>query len=376
MKKSSLHRRTHFLLIGVVGFFPFFGLSQNKDTKINVQQDIHLNAQASATVEGPAVVKAGEEARFSVTLDRPPNFDNGGVYYEFRTGDEGTFSSSFSVDRSHTTYTFGVVVPIDSPAETWVLKKLIFVAGNSIRQPLTMSHTITFKVLPVSGLRFPTSADVSINLSQVQLLRMEASKLQRQLQDLKVRLSSPKKSDLTGILGRTVRDALEALNATEASFRKLATTGDADLPAAKVFFDDLRLSYHDAASTVRQSASMAKGQVLRVSQDEIARGNYPPAAYAVLRSFEQNELAYTVVADTQSLVFNLDVQSVPTGATVCYHRRNDPCHPHPNQTNSTIPSLPYAIWVVHFEKRGYNAEDREHDPFREPNHIVVVELKK
>ena len=95
-----------------------------------------------------------------------------------------------------------------------------------------------------------------------------------------------------------------------------------------------------------------------------------------MRSFEQNELAYQTVADAQSLVFNLDVQSVPEGATVCYHRRNDPCHQHPNETNSTIPALPYAIWIVHFEKAGYRPEDREHDPFRESNHVIVVELRK
>jgi hypothetical protein len=256
------------------------------------------------------------------------------------------------------------------------LKRLTFTAGNNIRQPLTMARTISFRVIPASDVRYPTSAEVTINPSQAQLLRIEATKLQRQVQDLKALLSSPRRRDTTGILGRAVQDALEALSSTEESFRSSATGGATDVPAAKVFFDDLRISYQDAASTVRQSASLPNGQLLRVSQNRVGRDNYPPAAYAVLRSFEQNELAYTVVADTQSLVFNLEVQSVPAGATVCYYRRNDPCHLHPKQTNSTIPSLPYAIWIVHFEKAGYTAEDREHDPFREPNHVVIVELKK
>jgi hypothetical protein len=239
-----------------------------------------------------------------------------------------------------------------------------------------MTRTISFQVIAASDLRFPTSATVAINLSQAQLLRREATKLQRQVQDLKALLSSQKRSDITGILGRNLRDAVEALNSTEGSFQKLATSSATDVTAAKVFFDDLRLSYQDAASTVHKSMSQTTGHLVPVSQNRSGSSDYPPAAHAVLRSFEQNELAYKVVADTQSLVFNLEVQSVPAGATVCYHRKNDPCHPHSSQTNSTIPSLPYAIWIVHFEKASYAAEDREHDPFREPNHIVIVELKK
>jgi hypothetical protein len=335
-----------------------------------------LDAQASATVEGPAIVKAGEEATFTVTLDQPPSFDSGRIYAEFQADGKSVGVAVLGVDRNTRTHTLSVLVPIDSPAATWVLKKLVFAAGNNIERPLTMPRTISFQVLPASGLIFPTSAEVTINLSQAQLLRAEASKLQRQVQNLKALLSSPTSGSIFGILSRTVQDALDALNSTEASFRKLATSSTSDDETARVFFEDLRLSYQDAVSTVHQSASLPNGELLRVSQKSVAQGNYPSAAYAVLRSFEQNELAYKLVADTQSLVFNLDVQSVPAGATVCYHRKNDPCHPHPNQTNSTIPSLPYAIWIVHFEKPSYNAEDREHDPFREPNHLVIVELKK
>lgn len=367
-----MYRKEPYLLISTVLLCSFFGLAQNRDT----QQNIQLDAQASATVQGPAIVKAGEDATFTVTLDQPPNFDSGRIYAEFQADGKPVGAAVRGVDRSTRAYTLSVLVPIDSPAATWVLQKLVFAAGNNIQQPLKIRRTISFQVLPTSDLRYPTSAEVTINLSQAQLLRAEASKLQRQVQDLKALLSSPIRGGITGILGRNVQDALEALNSTEASFRKLATSGTPDVEEARVFFGDLRLSYEDAASTVRQSTTLPSGELLRVSQSAVVRGDYPPAAYAVLRSFEQNELAYKLVADTQSLVFNLDVQSVPAGATVCYHRKNDPCHPHPNQTNSTIPSLPYAIWIVHFEKPDYKAEDREHDPFREPNHLVIVELKK
>ncbi len=326
------------------------------------------------SVYGSGIVKAGEHTTFSVTLDQPPSFEGGRIYAEFQVDDKPVFSIAESVNPQDRTYSFPILIPIDSPAATWVLKKLVFAAGSHIERPIAMRRTISFQVIPASDLRYPTSADVTINLSQTQLLRTEAAKLQRQVQELKAMLASSPRGD-ADTLGNAVRDALAALDSTERSFRQLTTSSGKDAGATGVFFDDLRLSYRDAQSTLRGEAAARKaagGRLILAAQ----KTDYPPAAYAVLRSFEQNELAYTVVADAQSLVINLDVRSVPAGATVCYHRRNDPCHPHPDQTNSTIPALPYAIWVVHFEKPGYRPEDREHDPFRESNHVVVVELKK
>jgi len=101
-----------------------------------------------------------------------------------------------------------------------------------------------------------------------------------------------------------------------------------------------------------------------------------PLVALTLRPMEQNELAYKVVADEGSLVFDLEVDSTPEGAAVSYYRKGDPPHANPDPTRSTIHSLPYAIWIIHFEKTGYRSEDREHDPFREPNHLVHVDLQK
>jgi hypothetical protein len=102
---------------------------------------------------------------------------------------------------------------------------------------------------------------------------------------------------------------------------------------------------------------------------------YPLLAQPVLRAFEQNELAYTLVAETASLTFDLELRSVPAGAEISYKRRGDAYQQNPNPTNSVLRSLPYAIWIVRLQKSGYQVEEREHDPFREPNHVVIVELK-
>jgi hypothetical protein len=118
-----------------------------------------------------------------------------------------------------------------------------------------------------------------------------------------------------------------------------------------------------------------------VSYGEAAQTKKPEVGYtivvqAALRPFEQNELAYKIVADTESLVFDLNVTSTPAGAAVCYHRRGDPCRPNPDATNTVTKSLPYALWLVQFQKAGYNTEEREHDPFRDPNHVINVELRQ
>jgi hypothetical protein len=103
---------------------------------------------------------------------------------------------------------------------------------------------------------------------------------------------------------------------------------------------------------------------------------YPPLAQGVLRVLEQNELAYSLVANKEGLTFNLEVNSVPAGATIFYWHRGDEERKNNNPTNSTIASLPYAIWFVRIQMPGYKVEEREHDPFREPNHVLNVELHK
>jgi hypothetical protein len=76
------------------------------------------------------------------------------------------------------------------------------------------------------------------------------------------------------------------------------------------------------------------------------------------------------------LVFDLNANSNPAGAAVCYHRRGDPCRPNPEATKTVIKSLPYALWLVQFQKTGYSIEEREHNPFTDPNHVINVELRQ
>ena len=108
----------------------------------------------------------------------------------------------------------------------------------------------------------------------------------------------------------------------------------------------------------------------------VGQPRYPTLAQGPLRVLEQNELAYSVVANNGDLTFDLEVNSAPQGATVFFWRRGDSERKNNKPTNSIIPALPYAIWLVRFQIPGYRNEEREHDPFHEPNHVLKVELHK
>jgi hypothetical protein len=170
---------------------------------------------------------------------------------------------------------------------------------------------------------------------------------------------------------------VKALDETEAEFESRATAKDQSA-LAKAFFSDLRLNYETVALNLDRHAEILKKQVrlLKAALQGKAKPEkpYPVLAQAALRAFEGNERAYDIVAEGGSLTFDLKVISSPSGAAVSYHRRGDPPHQCPDPTTAVIPSLPYAVWYVKFEKAGYKAQEREHDAIRSTDHVVNVEL--
>jgi len=182
------------------------------------------------------------------------------------------------------------------------------------------------------------------------------------------------------VVRQNIREALDSLDATESSFRRLAQA-DLKEDAARIFFADLRISYEEVQTELHKKIAGDQPGIIEVAslkhalQNSKAQLETSVLLQLALRPLEQNELAYIKVADTQSLTFDLTVASAPAGATVSYRRRGDPYRQNSDPTNTVIKSLPYAIWTVQFQKPGYRAEEREHDPFREPNHVLNVELR-
>ena len=133
-----------------------------------------LYAQESASVDVPITAKAGELVEITITLDRAPNFD-GGCVQVWVSGQGGyeMQSSTAEIRAGVKSAPYSFKLPLDAVGGTWFIQKLAFYSGS---KQIQLGFTpVSFKVIPTQGLIYPGSAEVSLNPSQVQLLRQQAS---------------------------------------------------------------------------------------------------------------------------------------------------------------------------------------------------------
>lgn len=346
---------------------------------VSPQDNVSVNSVKADDVP----VKAGEDFSFTVVLDKPPNFEGGGLHYRIAgPGGTPTISSGFTLYPGQLIYNATYRVPPGAPGGTWTVTIYGISDGLEIR-PFSGPKPRTFQVIANRNLVFPTSASIIVNPSQQQLLRIAAGRLQLRIQDLKAAVAGYQEANQQGripqVLRANVDDALKALQATEVDFKKLETV-QSKADVAAVFFADLRLNYDDAL----QNLGPSSGRMLppagfmnaAFSGKTPQKSSYAILVQATLRPLEGNVLAYNIVADSGSLTFDLKVTSNPSGAVVSYYRRGDPPHPYADPTTALIPSLVYAVWYVRIEKPGYKPQVREHDPFHSTDHVVNVELSR
>lgn len=341
----------HFSIMLIVGLLMSSqGQSAGPSDSVgNMQEQLHTSDQVTAIVEGPARIKAGETANFTVTLTPAPTFEHGSLSASFGPIDgRAIYSTGVAIVSGERRYQFTLPLPSDAITGIWELKSIVF--GGMKQLEIPVGKKVVFDVIPATGVVYPVSAEVGINLDQKQLLRTQADALQRRIQDFKNAVSaSDLKTPLAETLRRTVQESIETLNSTESSFRAL-TTNATIADASKIFFGDLRRSYEDALTTVRgPSAIGMEPTALKLANwgrnSVESQRVYPASAQVVLRSLEQNEAAYNLVADTDSLYFDLKVESVPTGASVSLRRKGDPYQKQSELTNTTIEtwSLPSGL---------------------------------
>jgi hypothetical protein len=338
---------------------------------------------ADVTVEN-AIVKAGETVRFVVTVDQSPNIDDCSILWYIGKADEANDTQSgVPLPRGQTTATIVHKIPFDSPAGRYALKKLVLMTPSARQIPLS-SKPVFFDVIANTGIKYPSSAKVSISPSQAQLLRAEALALSGRLQKLKGDADMLQaKGERAVILALTKAVDAELLRvfATADRFQKL--NANAKLGGvARVFFDDLEVSYRRiqvslkkaSLTGIREQSFLQDVFFAPQEKDTSSLSGYL-AREAVYRTVEQNELAYNLVAETGDMSFNLKVFSSPPGAKISYGRRGDTFTAHPDPTNSMIESLPLAIWIVRFQKESFKDAEREFNPFTERERVVNVTLQ-
>lgn len=340
------------------------------------------SAQESAAIDAPDTARAGETVTFRITLDQAPNFDGGSVMYWVGCSSDFSIQSAAEVTKGSNSTAFSVKLPADLGSGTCRVDQLKFYSGS--RTYDLHFPSVSFRVLGNTGLIIPSSAQVAISPTQMQLLRREATRLQLQIRQLKSDLSTaPKENSSIDMLRQRVEEQVRLLEETAHKFRELSA-GAAVNNASDTFFSDLRTGYDEVLSGLNhpQAARVNLGPIVipaafgLVDRTGPRDTKYSLAALAVFRAFEQNELAYSLVVDTGSLTFDLAVSSSPEGASVFYKRRGDPYQPLSSPTNSVIKAIPYAIWIVRFQKPGFKDQEIEHDPFREPNHLITADLTK
>jgi hypothetical protein len=344
---------------------------------LTIQGNVSIGAVARVNTES-SEIKAGEPFDFTVDLDPAPNIETGSVQFTISgpTPNETFGSGCYQVSGdkpSH--YRCRFTTAMTASGGLWQVKEIHFLEGVT-NVPLKFTP-VSFSVIANSGIILPKNAKVSVNVSQVQLLRRAAGKLRDQIQFIKVAVKEREKigtqEQLRALLHNSLVESLDALTETRKQFASLAAD-KVQSANADVFFDDLSHAYNTALS--RLKSVQASGPHLVSASDQKRGIDAEPLLSLTLRPMEQNELAYNTVAAQGSLTFDLEADSTPEGAAVTYSRKGDnKPTPNPDPTRATIHSLPYAIWIIHFEKPKYKSEEREHDPFREPNHVVHVDLQ-
>jgi len=319
--------------------------------------------------EGP--VNAGDTFAFTVTLNPSAHATSGEVSAHL-AGPDTDFDTNCEVSDPQAANVFRCSFPIPVIAQgAWTVDHVVLKQeGKSI--PLN-SRPMVLHVVANPDLRFPTAAEAALTSSQTDLLRGEAARLKERIQALRPTIAqaepSQKAEGLTGVLRSNLKEEIRAVDLTEAQYLKILTGTGWTFQAAQDFFADIRKNYYDALASIEKPGGAAKPD----SSSPQPANN--PLIQAFFQPFEHNRLAYETVVKAGTLVFDLTVKSTPPGATVFYSRRGDQPRQNPTLANSTIRSLPFAIWNVKFEKAGYQAEQRQYDPFHDSKRAVTVELR-
>jgi hypothetical protein len=251
------------------------------------------STQESAIIGVPEFIKAGEDLRFTIKLDKAPSFDGGVIQFSLTVG--GTVSTTtppISAGQKDVPVIFHI------PATTKGGKCTIHILGfwTGLDTVPIKAPDIYFEVVPNSNLILPTAAEIQINPSQIQLLRRASFSLQLQVQEFKAALAQHgqgSSASLDAVIQRNFVEALGALKKTQLSFREL---GDANAKGdnERIFFDDLQYSYEEVLKSLsreqKKTSSTSRdvnvwGSLVNASQTKAPNSESPILAQAALRPF-------------------------------------------------------------------------------------------
>jgi hypothetical protein len=231
------------------------------------------------------------------------------------------------------------------------------------------------------GLVTPTSVAVTANPSQIQLLLAEADRLKAKAEHLKQQLSLDNVGTNQILLSSSVRQAITDLDKTEETYKQKGLD-QSSARAVNTFFDDIRLNYGEALKALANDSARAAQAGARLERVGLVSGGPSPrlshASQAVLASILHNSKAYSVVASSGFITFNLEVDSDPQGASVSYRQRGGEYHSLDHETDWRIENLPRAVYLIRLQKSGYEDKEVTFDAMdsTSPNIHVRLERKR
>jgi hypothetical protein len=335
-----------------------------------------LCAQTSASLSVPEFVKAGEPIEVVVELDHAPNFEGSSILY-YITGPEGfSVQSSVGLKTGQSRFSFTYVIPDAAKGGTWSVAELRFSDGINAPIPIRIEPR-TFTVIPNKGLIYPQAAQISLNPSQVQLLRGGALRLQLQIQDLREQIKQIPAEGVAALIKGNLDTALAAIGKTKLAYEELEKD-----PSKKdqinIFFSDISTNYVEAKRSVTEieKPRIKKAEFYRNSPaDQNNNDADPVISQGVFRALEYNQRAYETAASVESLVFDLKITSIPEGAKISYRRRGDVAPTEaPENTNTTLKALTYARWIVRATLPNGYCREKEHDAIDDAYHVIQFDL--
>ena len=360
----------------------------------NVTFDIVSPQPLRINLKAPSDVEAGRDFRLNVTFLEIPHITDScvlGISSSVRAIDnqEQLRSSVFSaqidpirITPDKLSYDLTVRFPPDLPASKWRADaSVLSLSGNYIDcavPGLSGDTSATFDVRSAVGLVTPTAASVTVNPSQIELLRGEANQLNAKARSLHATL---KTSDVAAnkVLIDSLQNLLTALDRTELSYKQRGSQGSS-IREVDSFFNDIRLSYREALQSLRTNGAQVSPSNPQFLSAKLAvdrsQHKLNSALVAGIATIVHNANAFDIVASTRSVTFDLSVFSVPNGAIISWRLRGGEYQKSDHETDWQIKNLPRAVYSIRVQKNGYEDNEVPFDAIDNTNTSVSIPLKR
>jgi hypothetical protein len=344
-------------------------------------------APASAALSYKSA-RPGDSVDLTVTLNAVPSI-NVTIQATFASS-AGSFSTSTEWPPNLRSKTFPLNIPRTQGSGDYKLQALIIVSLPA-PYPSIQVNDLTFHVDDVPrNYTLPTSAVVSIDLTQKQFIKSQIRPLQNVRDGLVMSLSNRAIDDRD-----TLRQCIEALRLADSL---VVAVGEKYLAAWKgnpdlrpVLFEDFHIHYTNliteytkTIATTAASGSMPyrsagphlvhvqsvqlhpRPETSKSDEDNLlkwsAPSTLPSAAQTTLGLIQQTINAYQLIWLTGTETFRVKLNSVPDAAAISFARANKSFQAYTKLTN-TDAIFPMAFWVFKFIKAGCDIEIRYADPY-------------